>query len=190
MKFIETGLSDCWLITTEPVGDDRGYFMRTFCAREFEEAGLNPNLAQTSISYNQEKGTLRGLHFQTQPHMEDKLVRCIQGAIFDVMVDVRPGSPTFGKWYAAELSATNNHQLYAPKGFAHGFQTLTSDCIVSYHIAQFYAPESASGLRWDDPQIGVSWPLAPVNQSHNDLQLSTLATFDQSLLIPYEAERG
>lgn len=185
MEFLPTGLDGCWLIRMKPVGDARGYFVRTFCAREFEAAGLNPFLAQASASFNARKGTLRGLHYQAYPAMEDKLVRCLRGAIFDVMVDIRPGSPTFGKHFAHELSESNNLQLYAPQGFAHGFQALTDDCMVAYQIGQFYEPEKARGLRWNDPHIAIDWPLAPTDQSPRDLQLPLLAELDSTTLVPF-----
>ena len=185
MKFFETTLSDCYEIEMLPLGDERGYFMRTFCTREFIEAGLNPELAQASVSFNRDKGTLRALHFQAHPSMEDKLVRCLAGAIFDVAVDLRPGSPTFGRWHGVELTADNNLQLYIPKGFAHGFQTIAPDSVVAYHIAQHYEPALTAGVRWDDPEIGISWPLPPVNQSPRDLGLPVLADLDSALLVPF-----
>lgn len=185
MRFHKTAIPDVVLIETEPVGDARGHFVRTFCAREMEEQGLNPVLAQASQSFNSEKGTLRGLHFQAHPSMEDKLVRCVKGAIFDVMVDLRRGAPTFGHWVGYELSDTNNLQLYAPQGFAHGFQALTDDVTVGYHIAQFYEPGRSAGVRFDDPQINISWPLPAVALSSRDLALPLLADLDRALLIAY-----
>lgn len=171
-----------------PLGDERGYFMRTFCQDEFEKAGLNSQLVQASISFNRDIGTLRALHFQAHPHMEDRLVRCLAGAIYDVAVDLRPGSATFGKWHAAELSEGNNRQLYVPKGFAHGFQTLAPDTIVSYQMSEAFQAELTSGLRWDDPDVGVDWPLPPSNQSERDLGLPFLGQLDQSTLQPFDAE--
>jgi dTDP-4-dehydrorhamnose 3,5-epimerase len=185
MKFHATDLPGVTLIETEPVGDERGHFVRVFCARELAANGIEPALAQASQSFNAEKGTLRGLHFQAHPAMEDKLVRCLRGAIFDVMVDLRPGSPTFGRWIGFELTEANNLQLHAPKGFAHGFQTLAPDTIVSYHISAFYEPGRSAGVRFDDPQIGVRWPLPPVGLSARDLALPLLADIDASLLLPY-----
>lgn len=185
MKFQPTVLPGCALIEMQRLGDDRGYFARTFCAREFAENGLNPNLAQASISYNLHKGTLRGLHFQDHPAMEDKLVRCLKGAIFDVMVDIRPGSPTYGRWYGTELTESNNRQLYAAAGFAHGFQTLADDTIVGYHLAQFYEPDKTGGVRWNDPKIAITWPLPPMNQSQRDLELPLLAEIDRARLLSF-----
>ncbi len=185
MRFHKTAIPDVTLIEMEPVGDARGHFVRTFCAREMEAHGINPVLAQASQSFNPEKGTLRGLHFQSHPAMEDKLVRCIQGAIFDVMVDLRPGSPTYCQWVGYELSGTNKLQLYSPAGFAHGFQALTNDVTVNYHIGQFYEPGRSAGVRFDDPQIAVAWPLVPVAPSPRDLALPLLADLDPVLLLPY-----
>ena len=182
MDFVETPLAGCYLVQTSPVRDDRGWFARTFCARSFAERGLNAALAQSSLSFNRLRGTLRGLHFQAAPAMEDKLVRCDAGAVFDVAVDLRPGSPTFGRWHGVELTPDNARQLYIPRGFAHGFQTLTDDALVAYHIAEFYRPELTAGVAWDDPEIAVSWPLPPVGQSPRDLALPKLGELDRSLL--------
>jgi dTDP-4-dehydrorhamnose 3,5-epimerase len=186
MEFIDTALSGCRLIRMKPAGDARGYFVRTFCAREFAEHGINPELAQASYSFSARRGTLRGLHFQAVPLMEDKLVRCVLGAIFDVMVDIRPGSPTFGRWVGYELTDSNYMQIHSVQGFAHGFQALTDDCIVAYHIAQFYEPAKTAGVRWDDPDIGVAWPGAPVDQSPRDLTLPRLSEIDHALLMPFK----
>lgn len=185
MNFTETSLSGCFVIDAEPITDDRGFFARTFCARTFQERGLNPALAQASRSYNRQAGTLRGLHFQSHPAMEDKLVRCERGAVFDVAVDLRPGSPTFGGWVGQALTADNGRQLYIPKGFAHGFQTLEPDTVVYYHIAQAFVPGLTAGVAWDDPDIAVPWPLPPVGQSPRDLELPKLADVDRSLLTPF-----
>lgn len=185
MKIQPTVLPGCVLIEMQRPSDDRGYFARTFCAREFVAAGLNPDVAQTSISFNEHKGTVRGIHFQAYPAMEDKLVRCLKGAIFDVMVDIRPGSPTYGRWYGAELSESNGYQLYGAAGFAHGFQTLTDDTVVSYHISQYYEPDKAKGVCWDDPDIAVSWPLSPANMSPRDMNLPLLAELDQAELLAF-----
>lgn len=185
MQIKTTSLADCYLIEMQTIGDERGYFARTFCAREFRDHGLNPELAQASISFNRDKGTLRGLHYQKHPVMEDKLVRCLKGAIFDVMVDIRPGSPTYGQWYGAELTESNGLQLYSAAGFAHGFQTLTQDTVVAYHIAQFYEPELTAGVRWSDPDIGVNWPLPAQNQSPRDLDLPLLNELDPSGLLSF-----
>ncbi len=186
MKFKNTPLAGCRLIEMQRIGDQRGYFARTFCAREFAENGLNPELAQASISFNRDKGTLRGLHFQQMPSMEDKLVRCLQGAIFDVMVDIRPGSPTYGQWYGVELTQSNNLQLYSVAGFAHGFQTLTEDTLVAYHIAQFYEPDLTAGIRWNDPELAIDWPLPVKNQSRRDMDLPLLKDISPATLLCYD----
>jgi dTDP-4-dehydrorhamnose 3,5-epimerase len=185
MKFHKTAIDDVILIETIPAGDARGHFVRTFCAREMKEHGVNLELAQTSQSFNAKKGTLRGLHFQAAPMMEDKLVRCLNGAIFDVMVDLRPNSSTFLKWVGYELTAENNRQLFAPQGFAHGFQTLTNNCAVSYGIGQFYDANLSAGVRFDDPDIGVEWPLPPVELSPRDLGLPYARALDHQRLMGY-----
>ena len=136
-------MAGSYLIEMEPIGDQRGHFVRSFCAREFAECGLDPHLAKASLSFNQGKGTLRGLHLQAEPMAENKLVRCAQGAIFDVIVDIRRDSETFGRWFGSELSVVNNLQLFVPKGFAHGFQTLEENTTVAYHISEFYDPDKS-----------------------------------------------
>lgn len=164
MIFTETPIAGAFVIEPEAIRDNRGFFARTWCSYEFERHGLNPRLVQCSTSFNSRKGTLRGLHYQTAPHLEAKLVRCTRGAAFDVVVDVRMQSPTFGQWYASEISDTNGRMMYVPEGVAHGFQTLVDDTELFYQISTFYAPEFASGLRWNDPDIGISWPFpaAPI----------------------------
>ena len=158
MKFQETPLKGAWIITPEPIEDERGFFARMFCANEFENRGLKKNLAQCSISYNRKKGTLRGMHFQASPHAEAKLVTCIKGAIYDVIVDMRVESPTYMQWAAFELDENKQQGLYIPEGCAHGFQTLLDECKIMYMISEFYYPESTRGFRWDDPVIGIQWP--------------------------------
>jgi dTDP-4-dehydrorhamnose 3,5-epimerase len=185
MEFIETKLPGCRLIRTTPIGDDRGFFTRTFCAREFLDHGLDPCVAQASYSFNRRRGTLRGLHFQASPAMEDKLVRCMRGAIFDVMVDIRLGSPTFGRWFGCELSEANHLQVHSVRGFAHGFQTLTEDCLVVYHISQFYEADKSAGVRWDDPELGVAWPMPPVGLTPRDRALPLLCDLDTTLLCGF-----
>jgi dTDP-4-dehydrorhamnose 3,5-epimerase len=159
MNFIETELGGAFVVEPERHEDERGFFARIWCRREFEERGLDADLAQCNISYNREKGTLRGMHYQHPPFAETKLVRCARGAVHDVIIDLRPGSPTFGRWLAAELTATNNRLLYIPRGFAHGFQTLEDDTEVAYQVSEFYHPEVAGCVRWDDPAFRISWPL-------------------------------
>jgi dTDP-4-dehydrorhamnose 3,5-epimerase len=161
MLFTETKLAGAWIVEPEPIGDERGFFARTFCIREFAVRGLEATFVQHSISYSKTKGTLRGMHFQGPPHEEVKIVSCLSGAIRDVIVDLRPGSPTRLQWVAVELRPANRRQLYVPRGFAHGFITLAKDTLVSYMISDFHAPAAASGLRHDDPALGIEWG-APV----------------------------
>jgi dTDP-4-dehydrorhamnose 3,5-epimerase len=160
MKFQELALKGAWLIEPERLEDERGFFARTFCGREFAERGLNPRMAQCSISYNAHRGTLRGMHYQVSPHEETKVVRCTAGAIYDVIVDLRQDSPTFRRWVSAELNAENRLMMYVPEGFAHGFQTLCDGTEVLYQMSEFFCPESACGVRWDDPAFGIEWPRA------------------------------
>jgi dTDP-4-dehydrorhamnose 3,5-epimerase len=158
MIFKETSIKGAYIIEMEPLEDERGFFTRSFCQKEFEEHGLNPRIAQCNISYNKKKGTLRGMHYQIAPHQEAKLVCCIKGAIYDVIIDLRKESSTLKQWIAVELTAENHRMLYVPEGFAHGFQTLKDDTVVFYQMSEFYHPECARGVRWDDPAFGVEWP--------------------------------
>jgi len=166
--FRETALQGAFIIEPVRNEDERGFFARTWCQREFGEKGLNPRLAQCSMSFNLNKGTLRGMHYQTAPHQEAKLIQCSRGAIYDVLVDLRPGSPTHMRWMGVELTAENRLMAYLPEGFAHGFQTLTDDTQIYYQISEFYAPESARGFRWDDPAFGIQWPAAERTISARD----------------------
>ncbi|HEX5707259.1 MAG TPA: dTDP-4-dehydrorhamnose 3,5-epimerase [Pyrinomonadaceae bacterium] len=159
MKFTETTLGGAYVVEAEPAEDERGFFVRNFCRDEFAALGLDARVAQTSTSFNRLRGTLRGLHYQTDPFPEAKLVRCTAGRVFDVIVDLRRASETYGRWFGVELSAANRRSLYVPHHFAHGFQTLTDGAEVFYQISEFYHPECARGLRWDDPALGVEWPL-------------------------------
>lgn len=159
MIFKPTTLKDAFIIDIEKREDDRGFFARAWCADEFAQHGLDTTLAQCSISFNHKRGTLRGMHWQAEPHGEVKVVRCTAGAIYDVIVDVRPDSPTFKKWIGVELSASNRRMLYIPKGFAHGFQTLADDAEMFYFISAFYAPAAARGARYNEPAFGIDWPL-------------------------------
>jgi dTDP-4-dehydrorhamnose 3,5-epimerase len=159
LKFSDTQVADAHVVDLARVEDERGYFARVWCREAFAAQGLPTDLAQVSMSFNRRKGTLRGMHLQSAPHEEAKLVRCARGAIFDVVLDLRPSSPTFLRWDAVELSASNGRMLFLPYGCAHGFQTLEDDCEVVYHISNFYHPESARGYRWDDPAFAISWPL-------------------------------
>lgn len=157
MRFIETEIGGAWIVEPEPIGDERGSFARTFCVREFSARGLETAFVQHSVSHSRTRGTLRGMHFQRPPHEEVKLVSCLQGAIRDVIVDVRPGSPTRLQWTAVELTPKNRRQLYVPRGFAHGFITLEDDSVVSYMISNFHEPAAAAGLRHDDPALAIEW---------------------------------
>lgn len=157
MRFIPTSLADAYIIEPEPIEDDRGFFARVWCQKEFAERNLDTNLVQCSISFNKKKGTLRGMHLQLPPFAETKLVRCTQGAIYDVIVDLRPNSETYLRWAAVELSAENHKALYVPQGFAHGFQTLQDNTEVFYQMSKFYSPGSARGFRWNDPAFKIDW---------------------------------
>jgi dTDP-4-dehydrorhamnose 3,5-epimerase len=158
MKFIPLRLTGAYLIEPEPIEDERGLFARTFCKQEFEKRDLNPHLEQCSVSFNHKKGTLRGMHFQMPPHEEVKLVRCTQGAIYDVIIDLRPESATYKSWEAVTLTSTNRHLLYVPEGFAHGFQTLEDNTEVFYQMSYPFVAGSGSGVRWNDPAFGIVWP--------------------------------
>lgn len=168
MIFTATPLEGAFVVDIDRLGDPRGFFARTFCAREFEAQGLASAFVQSSISYNAEAGTLRGMHFQRAPAEETKLVACIQGAIWDVIVDFRAGSPTYLKSFGVELSAENRRQLYVPRGFAHGFQTLAPDTVVAYMIDEFFTPGVGAGLRFDDPALGLDWPRPITTMSDKD----------------------
>jgi dTDP-4-dehydrorhamnose 3,5-epimerase len=161
MLFTETKLKGAFIIDPEQIVDERGFFARTWCRNEYADHGLSITLAQCNISYNAKRATLRGMHYQAAPHAETKLVRCTMGAIYDVIIDLRPESPTLKQWVAVELSAMNRRMLFIPEGFAHGFQTLEDHSEVFYQISEFYAPAYARGVRWDDPAFGVVWPEAP-----------------------------
>lgn len=163
-----TKFADAWVLSYQPFQDERGFFTRTFCADSLAANGLESTFVQHSMSYSSAKGTLRGLHFQTAPHEEVKIVRCLNGAIYDVIVDLRPQSPTYKQWQAFELTRQNRLQLYVPKGFAHGFQSLTPDVEVSYLISTPYVPAAASGVRFDDHAFRIEWPLAVSSISAKD----------------------
>jgi dTDP-4-dehydrorhamnose 3,5-epimerase len=160
MIFTETKLPGAFVIDLENLEDDRGFFARCWSEAEFAAQGLNPHSVETNISFNRRAGTLRGMHFQTLPHAQPKLVRCTAGAIYDVIIDLRPESVTFKHWIAVELTAANRRQLYIPEGFAHGFQTLVDNTEVLYQMSAPYVAESARGVRWDDPAFGIDWPPA------------------------------
>lgn len=174
MLFKPTTLDDCWVMELEPHRDERGFLARSFCKREFAEHGLETSIAQCNVSYNKAVHTLRGLHFQAAPHQEAKVVSCIRGAIHDVVVDLRPHSKTYRKWFAIRLAADTLTALYVPRGFAHGFLTLSADAIVHYYMFSSYSPDSASGVRWDDPALGIDWPHPPAVISERDRSFSLL----------------
>jgi dTDP-4-dehydrorhamnose 3,5-epimerase len=159
--FTPTRLGGAFVVDLEPRADERGFFARTFCEREFAAHGLPSRFLQTSLSRNDREGTLRGMHFQVAPYREAKLVRAVTGKIYDVIVDLRPGSPTHLEWIAVELSAENGRALFVPEGFAHGFLTLTDATDVFYYMTEFYRPDGARGFRFDDPRFGIKWPMAP-----------------------------
>lgn len=168
MKAIETELKGVFVLEPQVFGDARGWFMESWSQRKMIEAGITVDFVQDNQSFSAQKGTLRGLHYQLNPMCQAKLLRCTRGKIFDVAVDIRKGSPQFGKWVGVELSAENKKQLFIPRGFAHGFITLTDDVEVQYKADNYYAPECDGNIRWDDPDIGIKWPIAPVILSGKD----------------------
>jgi dTDP-4-dehydrorhamnose 3,5-epimerase len=172
MIFSETKLKGAFVLELEARADHRGFFARTFCAREFEQHGLNPAIAQCNFSYNHQRGTLRGLHYQIPPVSETKVVSCLRGAIYDVIIDLRPDSPTYKQHIDIELTAENHRALYIPEMFAHGFQTLTDDAEVFYQMGEFYTPGYDRGLRYDDPEFKIDWPLPVSVISDRDLAWS------------------
>ena len=172
--FKQTPLAGLYVVEPEILTDDRGLFARTYCEREFSSQGLSLRIVQCNVSSNRLKGTLRGLHYQKDPHGEVKLVTCTRGAIYDVAVDLRRASPTFAKWFGIVLSAENRLMLYVPEGFAHGFQTITDDVELFYQMSQFYVSEAAAGVRWNDPQIGLKWPFPDPILSPRDRSLPLL----------------
>lgn len=158
MNFLESKISGVFEIRVERMPDERGFFARTWCRNEFQSRGLNPELVQCSISFNSRKGTLRGIHYQGAPHAEAKVIRCTRGAIYDVVVDLRPQSPTFKDWIAVTLTAENRNMIYVPEGCAHGFLTLDDASEILYQMSEFYHAESACGVRWNDPAFQILWP--------------------------------
>jgi len=168
MIFTACDLAGAYVVDVERQADERGFFARTHCAREFAAIGFTAGFSQCSISYNARRGTLRGMHYQAEPHAEDKLVRCTAGAIFDAIIDIRPDSATYRRWFGMELTAANRRALFVPRGFAHGFISLTDDAEVLYMISTEHVPAAARGLRWDDAAVGIEWPLRPVVMSARD----------------------
>ena len=159
MKFLETRVKDAFLIEPESFSDDRGYFMRAYCAQEFQKAGIKLPVVQANLAGSRHKGTLRGMHYQTAPFEEGKLIRCIGGSIFDVVIDIRTGSETYGQWYGAELTSSNRQMLYIPPGCAHGYLTLEDNTEVYYLVSEYYQPGAERGIRWNDPQFPIDWPI-------------------------------
>ena len=170
IKFLPTRLHGAYVIEIEKLEDERGFFARTFCHDEFAAHGLRATFVQCNASFNASKGTLRGLHFQARPHEEAKLVRCTRGSIYDVIVDIRRESPTFRQWVGVELTADTGRMIYIPEGFAHGFQTLEDASELFYQMSEMHHPECARGLRWNDPALGIRWPIAEPVVSRRDAQ--------------------
>lgn len=168
MIFNKTPLPGAYIIDLEKKGDDRGFFARVFCKQEFKQHELETEFVQINNSLSAKKGTLRGMHYQLDPHAEVKVVRCIKGRLWDVILDIRPNSPTFGQWFGAELSAENRRMMYVPKGFAHGFITLEDDTEAFYLVSAYYAPEFERGIRWNDPKFNIQWPIEPQVISDKD----------------------
>ena len=168
MKFHKTPLDGAYLIEMEKRGDERGFFARAYCEREFAAQGLTNHFVQVNNSWSKNKGTLRGLHYQLSPAAEVKLVRCLHGAIWDAIIDLRKNSATFGKWFGAEISEDNRLMMYVPQGFAHAFLTLTDNAEAFYFVSEFYAPDKERGIRWNDPKFGVEWPITPTEISAKD----------------------
>ena len=169
MKITPTAIPGAFVVDIEPIKDERGFFARTFCVDELQSAGLNTSFPQCNISYNEKKATLRGMHYQVEPYEEIKLVRCTAGSVYDVLVDIRPESAAYKKWFSVELSASNRRAIYIPKGIAHGFITLTDGAELLYMMSSQYKAEAARGVRWNDPEIGIDWPLKPAVISERDL---------------------
>jgi dTDP-4-dehydrorhamnose 3,5-epimerase len=187
MIFTETPLKGAYLIDLEKRGDDRGFFARAFCCREFADHGLVTSFVQVNNSLSAIQGTLRGMHYQLAPAAETKVIRCLRGAFWDVILDLRPGSPTFGKWFGEELSAENRRMMYQPKGFAHGFITLTPDAEAFYFVDEFYAPQQERGVRWNDPKFGIQWPAEPELISDKD---RNWLDFDPAYHLPKDSGGG
>ena len=168
MNFHKTTLPGVYLIEPKRLADERGFFARTFCTEDFAVRGLDARVVQSSISFNPARGTLRGMHYQAEPHGENKIVRCTMGAIWDCLIDLRPGSPTYKQWTAETLTAENRRLFYVPEGVAHGFLTLAPNSEVFYEISTIYVPDAGRGVRWDDPAFGIDWPDQPQLMSDRD----------------------
>jgi dTDP-4-dehydrorhamnose 3,5-epimerase len=188
--FTETPLAGAFIIDIERRGDDRGFFARSFCQREFDERGLKPLVAQCNVSFNVQRGIVRGLHFQFPPAAETKYIRCTRGAIVDVIVDLRPESPTYLQHVAVELTADNRRGLYVPERFAHGYQVLVDDTETTYQVGEFYTPAAESGLRFDDPRLAIDWPLPPAGMSPKDAAWPLLAEVEPEIRRRMNATEG
>lgn len=174
MIFEEVPLKGAYIIDLKPIADDRGFFARGFCMKEFEDQGLVNKVVQQNLGFSERAGTLRGMHYQRSPYQEVKIVRCTQGEIYDVIVDMREDSPTYKQWYGVELTANNHRALYVPEGFAHGYQTLTDKAEMYYFTSQFYASDHATGVQYNDPAFGIDWPMAVTEISEADSNWSRL----------------
>lgn len=174
MIFTKTEINGVWIIELEPKADSRGYFSRLFCKKELAQAGIDLEIAQINRSFTKKRGTLRGLHYQKEPKWEAKIVQCVRGAIYNVVVDLRKDSPTFKSWIAVELSEDNKKMIYTPKGFANGFQSLTDNCELLYFMSEYYSPEHATGVRFNDPVFNINWPIENPKLSEKDAQLPFL----------------
>lgn len=159
MIFTETKLKGAYIVDLEPIEDERGFFARAWCKNEIERCGINSNVVQCNISLSKRKGTIRGMHYQKRPYSETKFVRCVRGVLYDVIIDLRKESQTYGKWIGIELSEKNGRSLYVPEGFAHGFQTLTDNVYAFYQVTEFYTPGAERGIRWNDPKFNIDWPI-------------------------------
>jgi dTDP-4-dehydrorhamnose 3,5-epimerase len=186
MIFTPTKLPGAYVVDLNRLEDERGFFARSWCQREAQELGIDPHVVQCNISFNKKKGTLRGMHLQLPPHAESKLVRVTRGAIYDVIIDLRPDSDTFKQWIAVELTAENRRALFVPKGFAHGFQTLEDETEIFYQMSEYYAPEWAFGVRWNDPAFGVRWPLEVAEISPKDRALPDVTPAEFAALVTRE----
>jgi dTDP-4-dehydrorhamnose 3,5-epimerase len=175
VTFTELPLAGAYVVDLEPRRDERGFFARAFCVKEFEQHGLKTGIVQANLSQNVRKGTVRGMHYQKAPHAEVKIVRCVNGTIFDAIIDIRPGSRTYLQWTGVELSRENRRMLYVPEGFAHGYQALADDSEVLYLVTEYYSPPDEAAIRWNDPRFGIRWPIAeailsPKDAVHPDFQ--------------------
>jgi dTDP-4-dehydrorhamnose 3,5-epimerase len=168
MKFTETKLKGAFVVEIEKLSDERGFFARSWCRKEFETHGLASRVVQANVSYNRRRGTMRGMHYQIAPYQESKLIRCTRGAIYDVIIDLRPDSPTYKQWTGVELTADNYTMFFVPQDFAHGFETLTDNTEITYQVSQFYTPGSEKGIRFDDPAFNIQWPLEVAVLSDKD----------------------